>query len=489
MDKKRPNIIVFMTDQQNATTIAPESPVKTPNLDEFYKNSVRFTDSYCPSPHCCPSRASFFTGLYPSQHGVWHNVEVDNAISRGVFENIKMFPQELQKNGYNTYFSGKWHVSAYEGPEDRGFTNVLREFISNYGRMEREYTPKNNDWDKVYTGKVKLSKKDSQNAFGKILREGYPEYTHFSTEDNPFGDTDTVDLACNVIHKYNSDEPFFIYVGTVGPHDPYNPPEEFLNMYNIEDIKLPDNFSDNLEDRPNLYKRTQERLDLTEDEHREALRRYYAFCSYEDYLFGKVLHSVKEKNILDDTIIIYLTDHGDYMGAHKLWAKGLPCFKEAYNICCVVGGGTISGNRVDNHLISLTDFAPTILEIADIKTDIPFAGKSLVPLIYNSIDSETLWRDEIHTQTNGNEIYGIQRAVWNKKYKYVFNSFDYDELYDLENDPGEMINLAKKTEYSNVVREMCIRMWKFAYKVKDANTCPYIMTSLAPYGPGIIFND
>ena len=102
------------------------------------------------------------------------------------------------------------------------------------------------------------------------------------------------------------------------------------------------------------------------------------------------------------------------------------------------------------------------------------------------------WRQEICTQTNGNELYGIPRAVWDKKWKYVFKGFDYDELYDLESDPLEMHNLlhdCEKGQYQDVVKEYCKKMWRFARKTKDNCTCPYIMVSLAPYGPGVLLED
>ena len=95
----KPNIIVFMTDHQRGDTILEGSPVKTPNLDRFRKQSVTFREAYCPAPHCCPSRATFFSGLYPSEHGVWNNVNVGNALSTGLFEGVKLFPQDLTENG------------------------------------------------------------------------------------------------------------------------------------------------------------------------------------------------------------------------------------------------------------------------------------------------------------------------------------------------------------------------------------------------------
>ncbi len=482
--KNRPNILVFMTDQQNAATINPDHMAKTPNMDRFLKKAVHFTESYCPAPHCCPSRATFFTGLYPSQHGVWNNVEIDNTLSRGVFDNIEMFPQELQKAGYNTYFSGKWHVSAYEGPLDRGFDVVLREYISNYGRAVKENLPKANDWEHVYSGKVKIDGAAESKDFGRIIKEGYPTYYQFGSDPNPFGDTDSVNLACRVIENYSDNQPFFMYVGATGPHDPYCPPREFIDMYDLNDIHLPENFADEMKDKPELYRRTRERFALTQEEHLESIRRYLAFCSYEDFLFGKLLDTVNKKGIADHTIIIYLTDHGDYLGAHGLWAKGLPCFREAYNICAAIGGADIHGGIRNEELVSLADFAPTIMDLAGIKSEMNYLGRSLVPLLYNQKAEN--WRTEMYTQTNGNELYGIQRAVWNKKWKYVYNGFAYDELYDLENDPLELKNLIHEKSLQPVIKEMCKKIWAFAKQTKDNCTCPYIMVSLAPYGPGII---
>lgn len=486
MDRKqKPNILVFMTDQQLGDTILPENATQTPNIDEFRQHAVQFTDAYCPAPHCCPSRATFFTGLYPSEHNIWNNVEVSNAISKKLFDGITMFPEELKAAGYRTYFSGKWHVSGYEGPLDRGFDEVLKEVTSNYGRSLQENIAYTSDWDTYYSDRTKIDFENSPKEFGRIIRQGYPTYYQFGVEENPFEDSDTVAVACDKINNYQHEDPFFMYIGTTGPHDPYNPPQEFLDMYDLKDIDLPDTFEDSMLDVPALYRRTKEAFKLTTEEHKESLRRYMAFCSYEDALFGKIIDTLTKKGILEETIIIYLSDHGDYAGAHGLWAKGLPCYREAYQICALIGGGSVANqNKTNNALVSLADFAPTILELAGVRTSTLFTGKSLVPFLSDQ-DTDG-WRTELYTQTNGNEIYGIQRAVWNKKWKYIFNGFDYDQLYDLENDPYETQNLINKPELIPVIKEMCKKQWQFAKAHKDSCTCPYIMVALAPYGPGIL---
>lgn len=264
-------------------------------------------------------------------------------------------------------------------------------------------------------------------------------------------------------------------------------------MYDLAEISLPGNFWDDILDKPALYRRTKERYSqLTIDEQKESIRHFFAFCSYEDYLFGKIIDQIEKRGIMENTLILYLSDHGDYIGSHGLWTKGLPCFQEAYHVCAFAGGGVVkNGGRVDETRLSLADWAPTFLELADIPLH-PMSGRSLVPLL-NDQPVEN-WRTETYTQTNGNEVYGIQRAVCNDRWKYVFNTFDYDELYDLKNDPAEMHNLLHgisdfdlpHSQYGDIVKQMCEKLWRFAKEHKDNCVNPYIMTAFSPYGPGIL---
>lgn len=483
---KKPNFLVFMTDHQRGDTILDER-ILTPNLDKLRGKSVVFTNAHCPSPHCCPSRATFFSGLYPTQHGVWNNVNVGNATSRRLFDGIKLFSEDLKEDGYNMYCSGKWHVSASERPADKGFEEI-------YHVMEYEI-PENinhfSDWN-IYK-KAMLDKAETPRGDGEVVRVGYPHYEQYGDDENPFGDNEVMEAAVKKLQELKgNDEPFMLYAGPLGPHDPYKVPQKFLDMYDINDIELPANFHDDLKDKPNLYQRTQSRYSqLSEAEHKESIRHFYAFCTYEDYLFGEIMNALEESGHADDTTIMYVSDHGDYIGSHGLWAKGLPCFQEAYNVCALIGGaGVKDGGRTSDALINLADYAPTILELAGVKADRRFVGKSFVPFLNNEEVSD--WRDTDYTQSNGNEVYGIQRCVYTNEWKYTFNSFDWDELYDLKSDPLEMHNLLHNEEeakkYQDVVFEMSKKMWQFAYENDDNCVCPYIMTAMAPYGPGIIFD-
>lgn len=297
--------------------------------------------------------------------------------------------------------------------------------------------------------------------------------------------------AADKLLHMEDNAPFALYVGPLGPHDPYHVPQRFLDLYPKGGLPLPDNYDDDMADKPALYRRTKSRYSqLTREEHQESVRRYYAFCSYEDYLFGLVMDALEKSGRREDTLVLYCSDHGDYVGAHGLWAKGLPCFREAYDICCMAGGaGIMNPGRDEDAPVSLADWAPTFLEMAGIPVSRPFAGRSLAPFLRN--EPAENWREDCFTQSNGNEIYGIQRAVWNRQWKYVFNSFDFDELYDLTCDPLELKNLIYEAQpergpYADVVRAMCRKLWRFAYDTHDNCVNPYIMTALAPFGPGIL---
>ncbi|MEG1687549.1 MAG: sulfatase-like hydrolase/transferase, partial [Angelakisella sp.] len=406
--------------------------------------------------------------------------------SRGLYEDVQTFGEGLKDAGYQLYFSGKWHVSNVESPTDRGW-NVIwgtEKYAPAYNRAEYS------EWQ-MYNNRP-IDQEDTVRNEGEIIRPGYTHYCQYGNRENPFGDFDTTQAAVEQLRCLKgANVPFALYVGPLGPHDPYVVPKRFLDLYPRGSLKLPDSYEDSMEDKPTLYRRTRSRYDqLTREEQEESLRHYYAFCSYEDYLFGLVLEELEKAGRKENTVVLYLSDHGDYAGAHGLWAKGLPSFRQAYNICAMVGGaGVVNPGRSENCMVSLADFAPTILELAGAPVPEGLVGKSLVPFLQNCKPPQ--WRELCFTQTNGNEVYGIQRAVWSHKWKYVFNTFDFDELYDLENDPDELHNLIyeahpERGPHREIIRKMCQEMWRFAYDTHDTCVNPYIMTAMAPYGPGIL---
>ena len=139
MSEKRPNILVYMTDHQRADTIHPDHPCRTPNVQRVIDNGVLFTEHYTQTAHCCPSRASFMTGHYPTRHGVWNNICTPTRLSEGLAPDMRCFSEDLRESGYDLAYAGKWHVSGVEDPIDRGWDELIvtaRKIASMHPRLE-----------------------------------------------------------------------------------------------------------------------------------------------------------------------------------------------------------------------------------------------------------------------------------------------------------------------------------------------------------------
>ncbi len=482
-----PNILIFMSDHQRGDTVLPEHPAQTPHLTRFAGDGVTFTETYCPSPHCCPSRATFFTGLYPTGHGVWNNVCNRQALRQGPFDGVRLWSEDLAAAGYDLHFSGKWHVSALESPADRGWTE---HFVSGGPGTHHGYT-----WDQ-YRALSKQPEPQTRGE-GEILRPGWPRYELYGTDtgDRNRHDEDAVmgGLAAlaELSGSQSSRDPWCLFVGAIAPHDPYLVPGRYLDLYDLDDVPLPRSYADDLRDKPVIYQRMRDQIfgQLTEREVREGIRHFWAYCSYLDDLFGQMLAGLEHIGQAENTLVLYVADHGDYCGDHGLFAKGIPCFRGAYNVPAIMrwpAGLRQPGRRVDA-FTSLADFGPTFLDAAGLIPPAGLTGASLLPFLRNETPAD--WRDEIHSQCNGVELYYTQRSVTTREFKYVFNGFDRDELYDLRSDPDEMRNLAGDPAYAGVVREMCRRMWRFAAAEDDTAINPYITVGLAPWGPAEAFRE
>lgn len=506
--RTKPNVLIFMTDQQTGATIQDGANARaiTPHLDKFRQRAVTFNNAFAPSPHCCPSRTSFFTGLYPSQHGVWNNVNVPNALSRGPRADTRFWSTDLAAAGYDLAFSGKWHVSNFQRPADFGWRELMVTSTGSGAGLSPEAQQADARAQAMALVEGLSASVAEARGPGEILRPGWPAYTHFGTDENPFGDADVVQKGVDYIHAYpkaDGAEPFCLYVGTLGPHDPYTPPQEYLDWYDPDDIALPASFDDPMADKPGLYTRTRDKFDqLSVAEHKETLQHYLAFCSYEDALFGQLLSALEETGQADNTIIIFTSDHGDYVGEHGLWCKGLPAFQSAYNVPLVISGPgvceNLRGHETDNP-ISLVDVGPTLLDLCAVSSAASMSGVSVCPWL--SGVSEVVAPRDMVFQTNGNEAYGIQRTIVSGDWKLVYNMFDHDELYNLAEDPDEMINLLPASrgerqvgrgaldgvpvELRDRLADLYRRLWCFGLAHDDDNINGYIMTALAGFGPGV----
>jgi len=512
---ERPNILIFMPDQHQGQAVLPHHPAIMPNVRRFASQGVTFTRSFCPAPHCCPSRASFQTGLYPSEHGIFNNVDTDTAIHANPYPGIPYFSEKLRHSGYDLAYSGKWHVARDQFPEDHGWTDLNRsnpKFVP--GRTRRS----------SYWAKAQEEMNDNRpRKPGEVLRPGWGNTQLYGTypPKGPHGyegiaDYEIVRRGVEGLGKLaGGDKPWCLMVSNSGGHDRYVVPQNFADMYHPDSVELPPSFRDTLEDKPRIYQRMRYEYwsQMSDSEVRQSIAHYWAKLTMQDALFGLLLDALEKSGQAENTLVLYVSDHGDYAGAHGLWAKGVPSFQEGYNIPSVVRwprGIAKPGRQVDA-LVSTTDFAPTFLDAAGLPVaEAGMSGHSLLPWLHD--ESPSNWREANFEQLNGVELYYTQRIVMTKDYKYVYNGFDYDELYDLKNDPHEMVNLAfpdvkqaraqvelgrglenrsdvpwppLSSDLDGVRRDLIKRMWKFAQEHKDQIFNPYITVAMSPLGPGV----
>lgn len=487
----RLNVLIFITDQQRADTTFGEGVhrAKTPRLDAFRAEGARtFERATAPAPHCSPSRASFFSGVYPSQHGVWNNVGVTNALSRGPRSSTPFWSVDFAEAGYELAFTGKWHVSDSEEPETFGWRHLQSGSYVKSASLDPEQQRASARARELAHLEAAVPAVGDVRADGEIIRAGYPQYFLYGTSPDRFGDIATVDRGVEFVGEERA-RPWLLYVGTLGPHDPYFVPQEFLDQYTLDDVELPENFDDAMHDKPNLYRRTRERFDrLARDEHREALRHYLAFCTFQDHLFGRLLDELERTGQRENTIVLYTSDHGDYAAEHGLWTKGLPAFSGAYHVPMHIHVPHEVGATSVDSPVSLCDVGPSLLNLCGVQASHERAGLDM----WNAPKD----RDVFH-QSNGNELYGIQRVIVSGRYKLVVNLFDFDELYDHQEDPGEVTNLLGPSnaavgnagrhvlpaELEGIVTDLYRRLWQFSLSHDDDIINDYIMTALASLGP------
>ena len=208
------------------------------------------------------------------------------------------------------------------------------------------------------------------------------------------------------------DAPWCLFVGTIGPHDPFNVPEKFVKLYDPAQIPLPPNYADSLDDKPRIVQRQRRQLwdQLSEDEVRESIAHYWAYCTLQDELLGEVLDALDASGQAGDTLVVFMSDHGDYVGAHGLYLKGVPAFREAYHVPCIMRwpAGIRNPGRTVDAFVTLADFAPTFLELGEATQPADLSGASLLPFLRN--ETPDAWPDAYHTQLNGVELYYTQRC-------------------------------------------------------------------------------
>ena len=476
--KLRPNILFLMTDQMQGRVLDPDHVCQTPNLDSLAQRGARFTQAYTPNPVCSPARASLMTGLLPHSHGV---VQVTHCTpdDQSVLREKPHWAQRLLAAGYRTGYFGKWHVERSNDLQRFGWevNGYLGSDIYSHEAERLGATPPRK-------GEIPF-----ENLTGGP--EGYPRDLLYAISEKPralTGDV-SVALAQKFLNKATEQEqPWLCFVSILEPHDPFVTSREAYERYDVASIPVPPNWNDPLDNRPGYYRKAARAFNhLTEKEKKEAAAAYFASITEIDTKFQTLIDLVESKGQLDRTIIILTSDHGELLGAHGLYMKNAGAFEEAYNVPLIMAGPGIANGAVSEARVGLQDLAPTILDLVGLETIGAPDSRSFEPVLKNPEKNDPDYSTG-YAEYYGTRYWLSQRILWDGPWKLVWNGFDFDELYNLDEDPYELQNLSEDPAYQNRLRLMMTKAWE---KVRETNDWPLLNATypglrVAPFGPKIL---
>jgi len=464
--KKRPNIVVLMADQHRADMMAcAGDPVaKTPNIDWLAQQGVRFDRTYCQGPLCMPARASLVTERFVRDHGVFEN---SSEIPKG----MPTFLNRLDDAGYHTAEVGKMHLWMHGGRKaghtahmipflrDLGFDDAIETVgkLASYGH-DSAYTDYLDSRGLLRTYRAFIGAQKHCGTANANEHKG--DLAGWSAAPGPLSVEDYVDVwhgrrAVEWIEQYDDDKPFFLWVGFPGPHDPFDAPAEAVRRFANADIPMPKSV-----ERPELPEddgpfRTFLRRMLAysdsasmDDAAIVAMRRaYYANIALIDDAVGRVIDALRKRDILDDTWIIYTSDHGEMMGEHRMMAK-MVFYEPAVKVPLVVRPPKGTAARVVDKPVQLMDLAATFREIAGAGEIPDSAASSLVSTIVED-------KEPVSPEAIASENFGFAMFL-TKQHKLVVYEDDLApaSLFDMQQDPSEDHNLVKDPAFRGVVESM-----------------------------------
>jgi arylsulfatase A-like enzyme len=420
----RPNILLIVSDQHRMDCLGAshDYPVHTPNLDRLAEEGARFGSAYTPIPLCTPARQSLLTGQRPEATGGLWNYDLGPRIP-ALPPEAYSWPRELQHAGYRSRYIGKWHVNPDHGPTDFGYDSwIPLEDYDAWRAQQHPDQPISADW---FGGIDPVPTQDSR--------------THWMA-----------DRAAEFIREAAADaqQPWHLRLDFLEPHLPCQPTQEFASRYPAESVPEWRDFRDELENKPYIQRQqllNWEVEDYDWEDWAPVVARYYAIIAQMDDAIGRVLQALEEAGAASDTLVVYTSDHGDMCGSHRMMDKHYVMYDSVVRVPMImrwperIKAGTVTEAFAYNTL----DLGPTISRITDTAPPSPAHGEPLLEWEgttlkpSRSIES----RDHVVSTYNGQQFgLFIQRMIRTRGWKYIWNPTDVDELYDLKNDPAELVN-------------------------------------------------
>lgn len=422
----KPNIIFYFSDQQRHDTL---NSTVMPNLTDFSEDGTMFENSFTCQPVCGPARACIQTGVYASQNkSYWNGV----ALSK----DFKPLAEYLNEAGYETAYVGKWHLASDRIP------------LAGY-HFEKEAIPEDRRGGYKDFWRAADVLEFTSNEYGGYVFDEHNEKREFSGYR-----VDCInDFAIEFIDKKTSDKPFFLFISQLEPHHQNNSGHfrgKKETIENFRDYPIPED------------------LAFLKGDYKEEYPDYISAINAIDENLLRLVNTLKERNLYDNTVIIYTSDHGCHFKTRNLEYKRSP-HDASIHTPLVIFGGAYKGKKKDDRMASLIDMAPTVLDLAGIKIPSHYMGMSLL---------RENQRDFAFIQVSESQI---GRAVRTKKYLYAIrargngyirhsaNVYYEDYLYDMEKDPHQKKNLIKSPEYQRermTLKEMLINEMERANEKK-----------------------
>ncbi len=426
---KPKNILILCSDEhaRPVTGCYGHPVVKTPVLDRLAAGGVKFTKAYTPSPICIPARASLAAGTQVHETRCWSSAEPYRGQHRS-------WMHDLRDGGYNVTSIGKLHFGTAE--EDHGFTEeIVPMYLANDGK----------GWPQGLLRDPLPLSFDEAAQLADEIGAGDTSYTGY--------DRKVTDHAIAWIKNNAGGKAWSLFVSWVSPHFPLKAPEEFYDLY--KDAEIPDPIvNPTIERHPALK---QIRKFWSYDDHFDeesrvtAIRSYYGLCSFLDHNIGQVLKALEDSGTLDNTIILYISDHGEMLGNHGFWAKSV-MYEDSVGVPMILSGPGVKPGDCDIP-VSLTDVAATARGIAGIpETQPPKIWQSTSLLeIAEDPPKDRFIISEYHDGGCPSGFYMLRKGQW----KLVHYAGDYpSQLFDMEADPDELNDLSSSADHAEILDEL-----------------------------------
>ncbi|SHE64118.1 choline-sulfatase [Fodinibius roseus] len=451
---EKPNVLFIISDDLTATAVSSYKNKLdiTPNIDRLASEGVRFTRAYSQYPVCGPSRASLMFGYYPSATTTYGYV----SGRRNVGPDRRSWSQLFKDNGYYTARVSKIYHMGVPGDIEEGSNGT-----DDPASWTERYNSPGPEWKAE--GEAELVQ---NNPYGEKPRQGGNVMTIVKADkgDAAHSDGKTAEKASDLIRKHK-DEPFFLGVGFVRPHVPFVAPGEYFEPYPYREMVLPPKVAGDWDDIParGINYVTSVNARMSEEQEKKAVAGYYASVSYMDAQVGKVLQTLEEEGLEDETIVIFTSDHGFHLGEHRFWMK-VGLHEESVRVPLIIKAPG-KEPAVSHSLVELLDLYPTVAEMAGLEYSEHLQGKSLVQTLEDP-------NHEVREAAFSMHRWGGGLAYLLRSEKWAYIQYDEDagsgmELYDMERDPQQYNNLAGNPQYEDIVASFRERLRQKLKEVRE----------------------